>query len=116
MNLSPTWCSFFEQAGYEVVHWSTVGNAWDEDRLIIAWAKENGYVVFTHDLDFGTILAVTNADGPSVIQVREHDVLPEGTGEVVLVALQQFQDYLLSGALVTIDKTTRRARILPIGP
>ena len=82
----------------------------------MAWANANSHVVFTHDLDFRTILAVTNADSPSVIQVREHDVSPEGMGEVVLAALRQFQDYLLSGALVTIDKTTRRVRILPIKP
>jgi hypothetical protein len=28
------------------------------------------YVVFTNDLDFGDILAATNADAPSVIQVE----------------------------------------------
>lgn len=114
MNLSPLWCTFFEQAGYQAVHWSGVGDARATDRLITAWAKANEYIVFTHDLDFGTILAVTNADGPSVIQVREHDVLPEGMGEVVLRALKQFDDYLKAGALVTIDKSSLRVRILPI--
>ena len=71
-------------------------------------------MVFTHDLDFGTILAVTNADSPSVIQVREHDVVPENMGETVLDALSQFDAYLRAGALITIDKITLRARILPI--
>ena len=39
----------------------------------MAWARENGYVVFTHDLDFGTLLALTRDAGPSVIQVRTHE-------------------------------------------
>lgn len=114
MNLSPLWCDFFRQAGYQAVHWSSVGDVRATDRLITAWAKANEYVVFTHDLDFGTILAVTNADGPSVIQVREHDALPEGMGEIVLQALTQFEEYLRIGALVTVDKSSLRARILPI--
>ncbi len=114
MNLSPIWCNFFEQAGYAAVHWSSVGDARATDRSIMAWASENKYVVFTHDLDFGAILAATNADGPSVIQVREHDVLPDTMGETVLQALEQLKDFLKAGALITIDRTSRRARILPI--
>lgn len=114
MNLSPIWCSFLEQAGYEAVHWSSVGDARTEDKVIMAWAKQNGYIVFTHDLDFGTILAVTKAEGPSVIQVREHDVLPDGMGTIVIQALKQFEDHIMAGALITIDSKSLRARILPI--
>ncbi len=40
------------------------------------WAKTNSHIVFTHDLDFGAILAATNAIAPSVIQVRTQDVMP----------------------------------------
>jgi hypothetical protein len=32
----------------------------------MAWARANGHVVFTHDLDFGTTLALTHAADPSV--------------------------------------------------
>jgi len=45
----------------------------------MAWARANGHVVFTHDLDFGTTLALTHAAGPSVIQVRGQNVLPGQT-------------------------------------
>ncbi len=41
------------------------------------WARPSGYVVFTHDLDFGALLAASHAGGPSVIQVRAQDVLPD---------------------------------------
>ena len=41
-----------------------------EDSEIMAWASVNDFVVFTHDLDFGAILALTRAEGPSVVQVR----------------------------------------------
>jgi predicted nuclease of predicted toxin-antitoxin system len=34
------------------------------------YAAVNGYTVFTHDLDFGAMLAKTGAKKPSVIQIR----------------------------------------------
>ena len=77
MGLSPAWRSVFEQNGIEAFHWSEIGNPKAKDREILAWARENRFVVFTHDLDFGHLLALTHASGPSVIQVRSEDVLPE---------------------------------------
>lgn len=76
VSLSPAWVDVFARHGWSAVHWSTIGDVKASDRTVIAWARENGYVVFTHDLDFGTVLALTRAVGPSVIQVRAHDVLP----------------------------------------
>ena len=57
----------------------------------MAWALSVGRVVFTHDLDFGTALALTHAGGPSVIQVRSQRVLPEHIGSLVLAALKQYE-------------------------
>lgn len=54
------------------------------------WARVNGYVVFTHDLDFGALLAVTHAEGPSVIQVRTQDVTPDHLAPIVINALRQY--------------------------
>jgi predicted nuclease of predicted toxin-antitoxin system len=53
----------------------------------MVWARENGYIVFTHDLDFSALLAATQGEGPSVIQVRTQNVLPEGIGTLVITAL-----------------------------
>jgi predicted nuclease of predicted toxin-antitoxin system len=114
MNLSPLWIRFFERNGVDAVHWSSVGDPRAADRDIMAWARAHGYVVFTHDLNFGTVLAMTHADGPSVVQERVQDVLPENLGNIMLAALQQFAEMLAAEALVTIDESTSRARILPI--
>ncbi len=114
MNIPPTWVSVFEAAGYEAVHWSTVGNIKAKDSTIMAWAVSNGYMVFTHDLDFGTLLAISEAETPSVIQVRTQDVFPDKLGKIVLNALKQFQSELETGALVTVNEAQAKARILPI--
>jgi predicted nuclease of predicted toxin-antitoxin system len=70
MNLSPDWVGELARHGYASVHWSAVGDPRAADTLIMEWARANDYAVFTHDLDFGTALALIHADGPSVIQVR----------------------------------------------
>ena len=78
------------------------------------WAANNGYIVFTHDLDFGTLIAVTRARGPSVIQVRAQDVLPESLGTTVVSAISRFRLELPEGALVSLDPGRARVRMLPI--
>ena len=70
MNLSPGWVQVFGQQGWETVHCPTVGDPRATDQTIMHWALEHEFVVFTHDLDFGALLAVTRAEGPSVVQLR----------------------------------------------
>jgi len=114
MNLSPEWVSVLGKAGWEAVHWSRIGRPDAPDHEILRYARSKGYVIFTHDLDFGTILATTKADCPSVIQVRTQDVTPDHLGRLVISALHQFEKHLQDGALVTIDQKRLRARILPM--
>jgi predicted nuclease of predicted toxin-antitoxin system len=47
MNLSPDWVKVLEEAGWESVHWSMVGDMRAPDDVIMSWARENGYIVFT---------------------------------------------------------------------
>lgn len=114
INLSPEWVELFREHGYDGVHWSAVGNPRAPDSVIMAWARDHGYVVFTHDLDFSRILALTRASGPSVFQVRTEDVLPSGIGALVVRALRQHGAALRAGAIVVLDAKAARARILPI--
>lgn len=55
MNLAPRWCQEFTARGHEAVHWSEVGAPDAPDTEVMRWARENDYVVITHDLDFGTL-------------------------------------------------------------
>jgi predicted nuclease of predicted toxin-antitoxin system len=114
MNLSPSWIAILERHGFPAVHWSAVGKGCESDSVVLGWARENDYLVFTHDLDFGAILASTNASGPSVIQVRTQDVSPGHLGEILVRALREYQEILVQGALITIDESRLRARILPL--
>jgi predicted nuclease of predicted toxin-antitoxin system len=80
----------------------------------MAWAKQNKYVIFTHDLDFGTALALTKAEEPSVIQVRTQDVSVSHLNGMILSTLSSYTNLLEKGALLVIDEDKRRVRILPV--
>lgn len=115
MNLSPRWQAFLSDAGYDAVHWSAVGLATAGDPVIMDYAKANGFVVLTHDLDFGAILAATGGVAPSVVQIRADDLSMEAIGSQVLKSLEQIEDQLAEGALATIDAARARVTLLPIG-
>jgi predicted nuclease of predicted toxin-antitoxin system len=114
MNLSPRWVRFFFAANIEAVHWSAVGSANAADTEIMAYAKLNDFLVLTHDLDFGSILAATRSDKPSVIQIRMGDVSPDHSAALVISAVQKLSAELEKGALLTIDPKKSRLRILPL--
>ena len=114
MNLSPEWVSVVTSAGWPAVHWSQIGDRGADDATLMAWAVANKHAVFTHDLDFGTALALTHATGPSVIQVRGQNVLPEDISKAVVAAIRQHQAELEAGALVVVDLARSRVRILPL--
>ena len=114
MNLSPRWAGTLTDAGFEAVHWSQLGMANAPDHEIMTFARDNGYVVFTNDLDFSTLLAATNAERPSVVQVRAENLRPDAIGKEVIAALQQMKTELDEGALVTVDPKRTRLRVLPL--
>ena len=114
MNLSPEWVRTLESGGWEAIHWHSTGNPSATDNEVMAWARKNGYVVFTHDLDFGMLLAATQASGPSVIQIRTQDVMPTIMKDRIFEVLGHYKDQLERGALITVDESKSRIRILPL--
>jgi predicted nuclease of predicted toxin-antitoxin system len=114
MNLSPHLADLLVNTGYQAVYWGTIGKPNAEDSEILTWAKENGYVILTNDLDFGTILAATGLESPSVIQIRRRDVLPETIAPILCQVIEKFANELLAGALIVVDERRYRVRLLPL--
>jgi predicted nuclease of predicted toxin-antitoxin system len=114
MNLSPRWIAVLVDAGFEAAHWSTLGEKNAPDPEIMAYAKNRGYVVLTHDLDFGAILAATHGEKPSVVQIRAENVSPDVIATQVIAALRQMAPELEEGALLTVDANRTRLRVLPL--
>ncbi len=100
MNLSPQWVPFFASHGISASHWSALGPHSAADSEILGYARRHQFVIFTHDLDFGMLLA--------------GDVLPSAIGETIIRAIEESRSHLESGALMTIDRERQRIRLLPI--
>jgi len=114
MNLSPGWIAFLERAGHKARHWSEVGKVDATDREIMQWAETNGCIVLTSDLDFSAILAATGRAGPSVVQVRSELLRTDAIGDTVMKAIEATREELGGGALVSIDASRARVRVLPL--
>lgn len=114
MNLSPMWVPFLAQHGIDAVHWSTIGKATAPDYEILDYAGIRKFVVFTNDLDFGTLLAKRRIRGPSVIQLRTQDLLPDSVGTIVLGTIASCRSELESGCIIAVDPRRQRIRLLPI--
>jgi predicted nuclease of predicted toxin-antitoxin system len=114
MNLSPSWAARLTRLGFEAVHWSTIGAPTAPDDEILAWAREHGYVVITNDLDFSAILAATKGQKPSVLQIRNQDLLSDAAMNSVATAIEAFRPDIEAGALLSIDESGTRVRMLPL--
>jgi predicted nuclease of predicted toxin-antitoxin system len=114
MNLSPAAADLLSSHGHDVLHWSDVGDYRATDAVVLAWARAHDRVLVTHDLDFGAMLAATEAPGPSVIQIRVQDLLAPEAIEAVEHAIEVASPAIARGAIVTIHDDRSRVRILPL--
>jgi len=114
MNLSPKWADYLIKNGIEAVHWSIVGSTDASDNEIITYAKTHEYTIFTNDLDFGFILAITHGKKPSVIQMRTGVLGMDRIGGIVVRAIEMLTADIENGALVTIDQRKTRVTLLPL--
>jgi len=114
MNLSPKWADFLIENGIEAAHWSFIGSPDASDTEIITYAKTYDYTIFTNNLDFGFILAITHGKKPSVIQTRTGVLGTDRIGNIVVRAIKMLIADIENGALVTIDQNKTRVTVLPL--
>jgi predicted nuclease of predicted toxin-antitoxin system len=113
-NLPLRWKDFLATVGIQSKHWIDVGQPGDPDELILDYARKNHFLILTQDLDFTRMLAHYGNRLPSVIQLRVDSPLPELIGNTVLAVLNNHQEKLAAGCLVSVDLKRKRLRTLPI--
>jgi predicted nuclease of predicted toxin-antitoxin system len=114
MNLSPLWAAALASHGIDASHWCSLGPPGAADEEILGWCRDHGHALLTHDLDFGAILAASGGQGPSVIQLRTDAPDHRAMAGVVASAVRELADDLVRGALVTLEPSRRRVRLLPL--
>lgn len=116
MNLPPRWVEFLTSAGFEANHWSKLGAKSTPDPGIVNYARAQGYVLFTCDMDFNAIISVTQGDKPSVLLISAQDPSPDVVGQQVIAALKHASADLEKGALAAVDSARKRLWVLPLMP
>jgi len=101
--------------GWSIEHVAEIGLDRATDREIVAYAAAAGNVVIvTLDSDFHALLAVRDADAPSVIRIRQDGLRGPAAAELVAWVVEQACDALTAGAVATVDAERLRIRRLPI--
>lgn len=114
MGISNSVVNFLRQSGHEIVHVREVGMKRALDVEIVTKAKNENRIVLTCDLDFGDILAAAGDDKPSVIIFRLEDETPAHMNIRLSQVLKESSNALLEGAIVIVEESRHRVRILPV--
>ena len=113
-NMPPSLLGRLVGMGHEARHIIRMGWASTKDSRILELAAETGEIILTHDLDFGTLLALSGKAKPSVIQFRLKRPQVEDMADFLEAYLPELTDDLSEGALVTVDERMFKIRRLPI--
>jgi predicted nuclease of predicted toxin-antitoxin system len=114
MGISPRTVAKLRREGYDAVHLIEEGLEKLEDREILTKARNETRIILTVDLDFGYLLAVSSAILPSVILFRLGNESREIVEEYLDDVLSQFNEELMTGAIISVKDDGFRVRLLPI--
>lgn len=102
------------QRGIDACHVADIGRSLAADFEIIELARNEGQVIVTLDADFHRLLAVSGAQTPSVIRIRQEGLRGPDVAEVIEQILSRVGGQLKSGALVTVADGRVRLHNLPL--
>lgn len=113
-NLPPRFAEQLRLVGHDAVHIREVDSPKADDESITRRALDEGRVVVAQDTDFGTILAMSGATGPSCIVFRRKRKTVEELLPLLLENLTEIEPDLVKGAIVVFEDFRIRVRPLPI--
>lgn len=113
-GLPRTAASLLREIGWDAQHVSERGMSQAEDVAIIEVARQEGRVVVTLDADFHTLLAVSGAQGPSVLRIRMEGLKADQVASLIEQVFAVAGNALALGAMVTVLDGKIRIKHLPI--
>lgn len=114
MGISPKTVIWLKNQGFDAVHLVEQGLEKLTDEEILIKANNEQRIILTLDLDFGLLLAITKSSLPSVILFRLGNESREIVQTRLKEILEECQNELLSGAIISVDDDSFRIRNLPI--
>ncbi|NBD35476.1 MAG: hypothetical protein GVY30_05705 [Chloroflexi bacterium] len=114
MGISPQSVAFLRDLDIEAIHLHELSLDRLPDSEILEKARREGYIVLTHDLDFGELLALSGAEVPSVVIFRLQNMRPENINRYLKILISEHQTTLDKGAILSVNEGRIRVRQLPI--
>jgi predicted nuclease of predicted toxin-antitoxin system len=114
MNLTPEWVGFLAAKGIAARHWFDTGDPKAIDARIMKFVWRTGSPS-SRTILISATSSPRQTQKVRAIQVRTQDPIPRAIGELVATALVDYRE-LERGALVTIELTKMRSRVLPLFP
>ena len=113
-GLSRHTSALLRQHGVACEHVSDALHPRAKDEEILAEALRRDWWIVTLDTDFHELLALTGADGPSVILIRIQGLSRKPLADLLMWILNDQLGHLIAGAAVTVTPRQVRSRLLPI--
>ena len=107
---------WLRQEGNATTHLRDEGLQTLADQLIFQKALVEDRIIVTFDLDFGEIAALSQGKIVSVVILRLSNARAEYVIQRLEAVIPTVEPALISGAIVTIEDTRHRIRLLPIQP
>lgn len=105
---------YLTKAGIEAIHVGEIGQATASDAALIEYARKHRQIVVTLDADFHKLLALSGANGPSVIRIRMDGLRGQQLAELLLLVMERCRKELNQGAAVSVSEAGIRLRRLPL--
>lgn len=114
MNISPLTVEALREQAWDVLRVSEVLPANATDLEILEWARRQGRIVITQDLDFSALVVLGGYRQPSLVTLRLSTASPDIVTRRLLSEVPHLEEALRDGCAVTIDDAAVRLRSLPL--
>ncbi len=115
MGISPRVAGYLRDNGHDAIHLREEQLQKATDHEVFSKAILENRVLLTQDLDFSDILACTGETRVSVVVFRLIDMLSDAVirrlGHVLKISALALE----SGAVISVEESRHRVRLLPIG-
>lgn len=116
MPLSPRLVVWLQEQGHDASHAMHLSLDRATDATILEYARNEGRMVITADLDYPRLLALAHAEGPGLILFRGGNYSEREAGERRVRALEAIPTDDLPTLVVVIEKGRMRRSRLPLEP
>ncbi len=102
--------------GHQGVHANQIGKDRAPDIELLNFARSDGRVIITADLDFPRLLALSLADGPGIILFRGGNYSDIEMCDLLETVLRIVSVEILQSSICVVDKKRVRITRLPLQP